>query len=96
MNKTLNEYLTGTSLTALAFCILLISNLIDVSRAGSDMQKAREGQQAALVTGGKVESQLDALAGGTQSLAAAGNPNAQKIVAILRQNGININAPSAR
>jgi hypothetical protein len=82
----------GSGLTAAAVCVVLASGLGDMWRAHGEMKKAIDGQATALAASKKVETQLDGLAKGVQALAQAGNPNAQAIIAILKQNGVNINA----
>ncbi len=93
MNKLLSGAISGTTLTALALLILLASNLIGIARARDEMGRALERQDQLIAEGTKVEQQLEALAQGTRALADSGNPNARKIVDLLRQNGINIAAP---
>ncbi len=80
----------GLPLTAGALCLFLASNLIDLGRTHSDLERIGKQQAVAIASDAKVQSQLDGLAKGTQQLALAGNANALKIIAILRQNGVNI------
>ena len=77
-------------LTAGALCLVLASNLSDLARGKSELDQLVTKQEATLKTTGKAEGQLDSLARGVQQLAAAGNPNAQKIVAVLQANGVRI------
>jgi hypothetical protein len=80
----------GPALTALALCVVLASTLADLHRGRDNLEKIAAQQAQGVRTDGKVQSQLESLAKGTQALASAGNPNAQRIVAILKQNGVNI------
>lgn len=82
-------------LTALAIVLVLGSNLIDLRDSQVALQKALDQQQTALANNANVEAQLEALATGTQALAAGGNANAQRIVDTLKQNGISINTRRA-
>lgn len=91
----LNSIITGTSLTAAALCVLLVSNILNLNAARGGFNQALQ-QQIMIERSQKIETQLEALATGTQALAASGNPNAQKIVGILQQNGININRGAGR
>lgn len=86
---------SGASLTAIALIILLVANLVGLVRGRGELADARAGQEAMIAQGTKIESQLEGLARDTQALADSGNPNARKIVEILAQNGVNINAPTA-
>jgi predicted carbohydrate-binding protein with CBM5 and CBM33 domain len=82
----------GTILTAAALSIVLLSNLLDMRRAHGELEKALAQQKTTLEGAKKTETQLDALASGTQALASGGNANAQRIVATLKQNGVSIKA----
>lgn len=79
-------------LTALALVLVLGSNLRDIWAAQDNLTKSIAQQEAALKANQTVEAQLEKLAAGTQKLADQGNPNAQRIVGVLQQNGITINA----
>lgn len=79
-------------LTALTLILVLGSNLRDVWAAQDGLKTSIAQQDAALKANRTVEVQLEKLAAGTQRLADQGNPNAQKIVAVLQQNGITISA----
>ncbi len=85
----------ATSLVAAALSVVLISNIIDQRRVNGELEKALSAQQMTLEGNKKVEVQLDGLAKGLQKLAQGGNPNAQRIVETLRQNGVNINDNAA-
>lgn len=52
----------------------------------------RTNQETTYQNAQKMRTQLDALAAGTQTLANAGNKNAQAVVNALAQRGITINA----
>lgn len=82
--------------TAAAVVLLLGSNLVDIGRFHEALTKAQVQQQINLETATRAETQLDALAKGTQALANAGNPNASAILGVLRQNGIQVNAGAGR
>jgi len=86
---------TGTSLTAAALAILMAANLVSLVRARDEMTQARDRQEEMIAQGAKIESQLESLGRDTRALADAGNGNARKVIEILGQNGININAPNA-
>lgn len=79
-------------LTALALVLVLGSNLRDIWAAQDTLTKSIAQQETALKANQQVEAQLEKLAAGTQKLADQGNPNAQRIVGVLQQNGITINA----
>jgi len=79
-------------LTAVALILVLGSNLRDLWTAQDGLGKSIAQQEAALKANQTVEAQLEKLAAGTQRLADQGNPNAQRIVGVLKQNGITINA----
>ncbi|QXQ07485.1 hypothetical protein KX816_05520 [Sphingosinicellaceae bacterium] len=81
----------GTPLTATAVLLILASNLVQLRHGHVELQAELANQGTALASSARVERQLDALAKGTQQLARAGNPNAQRIVAILREKGVSIN-----
>lgn len=85
----------GFLCTATAVVLLLGSNLVDIGRFHDALTKAQTQQEANLATVTRAEAQLDSLAKGTQALAEAGNPNAQAILGVLRQNGVQINAAAA-
>ena len=78
--------------TAGAVALVLVSNLIDIGRFHDSLVEARKQQVVGLDNTRRAEVQLDALAKGTQALADQGNPNARAILAVLRQNGVQINA----
>ena len=78
------------ALTAGALCILLASNLADLSHNKTELNQLVARQEATLKGTSKAESQLNSLARGVRLLASGGNPNAQKIVAVLQANGVNI------
>lgn len=86
----------GLILIASAVSILLVSNLIDLRHTHAGLKTAAEAQRAALEGNKKVEIQLDALAKGVNDLARSGNANAAKIVATLKQNGINIKSADSK
>jgi hypothetical protein len=77
-------------LIAGALCLVLASNLSDLTRAKTQLNQLISRQETTLKTTDKAEGQLDALARGIQQLAVSGNPNAQKIVAVLQANGVHI------
>ncbi len=82
----------GTLLTAAALCVVLGSNVTQLRHGQSSLETIVINQRTALANATKAETQLDALAKGTQALANGGNANAVKIVAVLQANGIRINA----
>jgi len=77
-------------LTAAALCLVLSSNLADLGRAKTQLNQLISRQETTLKTTEKASGQLDSMASGIQQLAASGNPNAQKIVAVLQANGVHI------
>lgn len=77
-------------LIAVALILVLGSNLRDLWTAQTNLEQSIAQQEQALRGNARVEAQLEKLAAGTKSLADQGNPNAQKIVALLNQNGIKI------
>jgi len=81
----------GTLMTAAALCVVLGSNVAQLRTAHAALETVVAEQRVALAKAARVETQLDALAKGTQRLASAGNPGAAKIVAILQANGVRIN-----
>ena len=82
----------GVILTTVALILVLGSNLRDLWAARDGLGTSIAQQEAALKANQTVETQLEKLAAGTQKLADQGNPNAQRIVGVLKQNGITINA----
>ncbi len=80
----------GTLLTAVALCVVLGSNVAQLGHAHSDLETIIANQRVGLASATKAETQLDALAKGTQALANGGNANAARIVAILQANGVRI------
>ena len=80
----------AVALIAATLCLVLSSNLADLARAKTQLNQLISRQEATLKTTEKAEGQLDSLARGVQQLAASGNPNAQKIVAVLQANGVHI------
>ncbi len=88
----------GVLCTAAAVILVLGSNLIDIGRFHQTMTRTRAQQQISLDNTGRAEKQLDSLAKGTKSLADAGNANAQAILNVLRQNGVQVNtgAPTTK
>jgi intracellular sulfur oxidation DsrE/DsrF family protein len=80
----------ATTLTAAALVVVLGSTMLDLRRVAGEMETALANQTKALEGSRKIETQLDALAKGVGALADAGNPNAQAIVAALKQNGVTI------
>jgi hypothetical protein len=93
MKSSMSQFLTAANLLAVALIILLGSNLIDLFQARNNVQKAILQQEDVLARGSKIEGQLNTLASGTKRLATSGNANAQRIVAVLNQNGVNIKSP---
>jgi hypothetical protein len=81
----------GPFLTALALCIVLGANLSQARQAHASLGTVVANQKTAISGSARAETQLDALAKGTQLLARQGNANAAKIVAILQSNGVQIN-----
>ena len=82
----------ATICTAGAVVLVLVSNLVDIGRFHDSLAEARRQQAASLESMHRAEAQLDGLAKGTQALADQGNPNARQILAVLRQNGIQVKA----
>lgn len=87
----------GLLCTAAAVVLVLGSNLVDVGRFHDALSATKARQQSSIESVVRAEAQLDALAKGTKALADSGNPNAQAILGVLRQNGVQINtgAPTA-
>lgn len=85
----------GTSIAVILIAVTLIlvlgSNLRDLWAAQAALRASITQQETALRNNVRIEAQLEKLASGTQELAGRGNPNAQRIVAVLKQNGITIN-----
>lgn len=93
LNKIgLNGTAICAALTAVALILVLGSNLRDMWMAQDGLNKSIAQQEAVLKANQTVEAQLEKLASGTQKLADQGNPNAQRIVGVLKQNGITISA----
>lgn len=86
----------GLLLSQAALCIVLVASGIDVIRAHGDLSRTIAQQRENDVLAGKIDSQLDSLARGTQELADGGNAHAAAIVATLAQNGVRINARSGK
>ena len=85
----------GVTCTAAAVVLVLVSNLLDIGRFHTSLLATQAQQTAGLATTGRAEAQLEALAKGTQALADAGNPNATSVLAVLRQNGVQIKPGAA-
>ncbi|MEO7158886.1 MAG: hypothetical protein ABI039_15070 [Vicinamibacterales bacterium] len=77
-----------------ALLLVLISSMIDLRQIHGDLESAIGNQKAARENSSKVEAQLDSLAKGLSQLAQTGNQNAQHIVGMLKQNGVDIKANS--
>lgn len=82
----------GVLCTAAAVVLVLGSNLVDIGRFHDALTGTNAKQTSSIEAAARAESQLDALAKGTRALADGGNPNAQAILGVLRQNGVQINA----
>lgn len=82
----------GVLLGLIALCILLGANLAQVVATHGSLQQVLLRQKENEPTIAKIDGQLDALASGTQRLAAGGNANAAKIIATLAENGIQVKA----
>ena len=80
----------GVVLTTAALSLVLTSNLTDLARGKDQLNQLIARQNTTLKVTAKAEGQLDSLARGVQQLADSGNPNAQKIVAVLQANGVHI------
>ncbi len=80
-------------LLALALILVLGSNLVDILRANAAMTAGRDRIERATAASKGAEAQLNALALGTATLANSGNPNAQAVIATLKQNGVAIKDP---
>lgn len=80
----------GVLLGLAALCILVGANLTQVVATRTGLQQVLKQQKEGEPTIAKVDSQLDALASGTQRLAVAGNANAARIIASLAENGIQV------
>lgn len=83
----------GVLLGLVALCILLGANLTQVVATHSALQQVLQRQKDNEPTIAKIDAQLDALASGTQRLAAGGNANAAKIITTLAESGIQVKAP---
>jgi hypothetical protein len=77
-------------LLSAALCLFLWSDLADLASGQTQLKQLVASQATTLKATAKAEAQLDSIARGIQQLAAAGNPNAQKIVGVLHSNGVNI------
>lgn len=86
---------TASICTTAAVVLVLASNLVDIGRIHDALLKTQEQQKANLEVSARAEAQLDALAKGTKALADSGNPNARAILAVLRQNGVQVNTGPA-
>lgn len=78
-------------LTQLAFAVLLVNELFQLSAANDKLGAVIAQQQGNDVIVARINTQLDGLARGTQRLAQRGNPQASRIVDQLAQNGVRIN-----
>ena len=86
---------SGLVMLAAGVLVVLASNLVDVVRVHAALDASRTQITAAIAAGAKTEGQLNALAGGTASLARAGNANAAAVIAAMQRNGVNIADPGA-
>lgn len=82
-------------LTQLAFVVLLVNEIVQLSAANGKLSDMIERQSANDAAIKRIDQQLDSLARGTQRLAQNGNPRAAAIIAQLAQNGVHINAKPA-
>ena len=80
----------GLVMLAAGLVLLLVSNLVDIVRVHAALTGSQAQIDAAVAASGKAESQLNALAAGTASLARGGNANAAAVIATMRRNGVNI------
>jgi len=74
-----------------AFLGWTIFQTTELIRERSTLGQARSSQTAPLAQAQKIRSGTDSLAKKTQELADAGNPNAQLVIAQLKQRGITVN-----
>lgn len=75
---------------------LFVLMLFETAQAVHDhgaLSDLRRAQQATVERGAKIRSQLQALAGKTAELAAAGDENAKTIVEQMKKEGVNLSAP---
>jgi len=68
---------------------------VQLSRERALLKNAFERQQSAIQKAQNMRSQLESLAGETAVLAEQGNQNAQKLVATLKAQGIEIHPPKS-
>ena len=83
-------------ITQLALAVLLINEIVQLSAANGKLTTELNRQKTNDEVVKRIDTQLDALARGTQRLARAGNPQAAKIVDQLAQNGVRINDRGGR
>lgn len=79
-------------LIALALVIWFGFQASQLNQERAQLANLRSSQEATYQNAQKMRTQLDSLAAGTQTLASAGNKNAQTVVNALQQRGITINA----
>lgn len=77
-------------ITQLAIALLLVNEIVQLSGANAKLNEAIDRQKPNEEMIRRIDTQLDALARGTARLAQGGNPQAQKIVDQLAQNGVRI------
>lgn len=86
-------------LIIMALLIWSTFQTVQLYKERQSLKTAHDNQGQIIADAGKMRTQLDAIAAGTQRLADQGNANAQTIVQQLAKSGISINprqqAPSA-
>jgi hypothetical protein len=82
------------ALVALALLMVAVLETVQLATQYETLAGMRAAQGPSLSEVGRVRRQLDALAGETARLAAAGNADAQAVVDEMRQQGVTLRPPA--
>jgi hypothetical protein len=82
------------ALVALALLMVAVLETVQLATQYETLAGMRAAQGPSLSEVGRVRRQLDALAGETARLAAAGNAGAQAVVDEMRQQGVTLHPPA--
>jgi hypothetical protein len=82
------------ALVALALLLVAVLETAQLATQYETLSGVRAAQEPSVSEVGKVRRQLDALAGETARLAAAGNADAQAVVDEMRRQGITLRPPA--
>ena len=90
IHQNKNNIFLPVFLLGVAFLVLTGFQLVQLKRERNLLAEILANQEQSVKKKKKVREQLEVIAQGTKMLAIAGNENAQKIVAGLQRQGVNI------